>query len=1271
MAWLSGFTKRVEITIPNTNIDAALSHFPVPLTLGTSVGTGTDDVSFVFDELTSYAKRFKIAVTEDDGETQLYVEIEKWDNASESAVLWVSGSGWSIASDATTTVYLYFDSDADDNVAYVADLGNRPEVWDSNFVSVHHMTSGGTEDLTIQGTALWLANKRAVRFGTNTYFIFLDYTNSDIEIAYYNHSSGLWSSPVKIADAPAKDAHVTPSLCIDSSGYIYAFFGDFTSADDKIRMYKSTSVEDISAWDTVVDVVTGIDGSSYVHPIILSNDDIVLFYRSYTSGTTYGVSMIKCSDGGATWANNQVIFQGSATSDRAYHDLAVDANDRIHLAYNYYDSSAGVFRNIYYAYTDNPMDATAAWKEADGGAVSLPMCEDTGILAFDSSSWDSCYIAGIAVDSSNVPYIIAKVTDSVATNKLICLKYSGGWGTSTVVESDAIGTPGSTDPPVDGDIFVDANGYINVLITIEVSGEDELQEYQSTNSATSFSKLRDMTTGSTDSVMSVCYPLNPLDSCRAIYFRTPTDAYNAQNTLYYWGGADRKPQQAGTSLVDSTSNRYTGTQTSDDNTSGLAGDCQNFDGSEKVTLDSHVAAISSLGAGTIEAFGKAADAGATRVFVAASCKGDASSDASFFLNTSGYLRMQIRDDGSYDLSAGKNTEFDDGAWHQFVFAVDGDGNLFYVDGAVISSPDYITGSASTAAFYDDVTGLDTWRIGVNEDSGGDQWFMDGDIDEVRISSSKRGAAWIKATNLAVRDSLISWGSEVTIHDAAASISSAASISALQSAIMKGTCSVSSSPSFSAVAAALLDGEVSISASASLSAAATKLMIGEAAMSVVASLAAQGILASEVLDIGAAATNRGSYWAYGYTAIDLNNPANESGNITSIEIYASSGYALSGTNKIATFSRDGAKFTPRDVVIIGSVAAGSKQTITTDVNSDPISLSVESGDYIGIYFSAGQIERSVSGFDGIYYLSGDQTAAGEQTYTLISGDAISLYATGEVDSSILATCSISIGSSLSIGAMLEAAGVAVISAATSLSLDAAAELSGSSTITSTPSMVALAHRIQQAITPISSSSSLSIAGNGVFDGAVSINSVATMIAMWVEAILAECSISSSASMSLTPEAIYAAVAAITSGPSVSASGAATFSGSSSIASSASLSSEAIAVMIAEAAVNIVSSMSALAVRVRLGEVSISATSSASMAALLYVAFELGYTGTLAAGDVLEIDTNAQTVKLNGSNATRYFTGDFWELLTGTNQIRWAGDDVAPTVELKVEHEPRWL
>jgi len=141
-AWLLDWKKRIKLTIDSGDIDAALEDFPVLIYLSASSGIGGVDASAIFDELMADGNRKKIAVTKDDGTTELYVEIEKWDDANEKAWLWVKVSD--IASGADTDLYLYYDVDHADNDTYVGDTNDvvAESVWDVNFKAVYHMADG-------------------------------------------------------------------------------------------------------------------------------------------------------------------------------------------------------------------------------------------------------------------------------------------------------------------------------------------------------------------------------------------------------------------------------------------------------------------------------------------------------------------------------------------------------------------------------------------------------------------------------------------------------------------------------------------------------------------------------------------------------------------------------------------------------------------------------------------------------------------------------------------------------------------------------------------------------------------------------------------------------------------------------------------------------------------------------------------------------------------------------------------------------------------------
>lgn len=140
----------------------------------------------------------------------------------------------------------------------------------------------------------------------------------------------------------------------------------------------------------------------------------------------------------------------------------------------------------------------------------------------------------------------------------------------------------------------------------------------------------------------------------------------------------------------------------------------------------------------------------------------------------------------------------------------------------------------------------------------------------------------------------------------------------------------------------------------------------------------------LIDIGSAAINRASYIIQGQTHVMLNNPANDTGVLDTVEIWANTN--ISGL-KVGTFSGSGTDYDDRDYETIGSVTSGSKQTFTG------LSIDVVTGDFIGNYMSAGRIERDSSGGSGYYNISGDTFGSGSNTYNFQSGMDYSLYATG--------------------------------------------------------------------------------------------------------------------------------------------------------------------------------------------------------------------------------------------------------------------------------------
>lgn len=141
-----------------------------------------------------------------------------------------------------------------------------------------------------------------------------------------------------------------------------------------------------------------------------------------------------------------------------------------------------------------------------------------------------------------------------------------------------------------------------------------------------------------------------------------------------------------------------------------------------------------------------------------------------------------------------------------------------------------------------------------------------------------------------------------------------------------------------------------------------------------------------IDIGAGAANYGSGHTAEYTFLDLTNPANATGTLTSFEIW----YNTDGTGvKAGTFYYHAlTEYTYRDHELLGSVTSGSKQTFTGK-NCD-----VNTSDYLAERSETGQMCCGSGGSGSQYKDKTDIFSAGTHKLDLyVSGDRLALYAYG--------------------------------------------------------------------------------------------------------------------------------------------------------------------------------------------------------------------------------------------------------------------------------------
>lgn len=141
----------------------------------------------------------------------------------------------------------------------------------------------------------------------------------------------------------------------------------------------------------------------------------------------------------------------------------------------------------------------------------------------------------------------------------------------------------------------------------------------------------------------------------------------------------------------------------------------------------------------------------------------------------------------------------------------------------------------------------------------------------------------------------------------------------------------------------------------------------------------------LIDIGSPATARPTNITSGYTYINKENPANDTGRINVIEIYCI--VALVNCEVATFYIVSGDYLSTRDTHTIGAVTAGSKQTFSG------LDIDVEIDDYIGIHYTGGNIRRDDTGYLGILKKFGDYIPCTNELFFLDEGDTLSLYGTG--------------------------------------------------------------------------------------------------------------------------------------------------------------------------------------------------------------------------------------------------------------------------------------
>ena len=227
-------------------------------------------------------------------------------------------------------------------------------------------------------------------------FIAFTGENTHPYVTYYDHTTGLYGDIIRVGTSPDEDHHHYPMLLIDSSGYLWVFYGAHNL--ESLRYAKSDNVRDISAWtDTTLSNAAAAWGP---FPVQAANNDIYIFYRKYSIDTHRPLYYVKTDDDGDTWS--------AATAAIENTDAGEEDMEEVYLGKIAYEA----------AHDAIPEKLHMIWTMA-GGSIHNEFHEDIHYAYFKFSD-DHFYAAddtdlGVAIDDSELE-ANTKVVDTGAAD---------------------------------------------------------------------------------------------------------------------------------------------------------------------------------------------------------------------------------------------------------------------------------------------------------------------------------------------------------------------------------------------------------------------------------------------------------------------------------------------------------------------------------------------------------------------------------------------------------------------------------------------------------------------------------------------------------------------------------------------------------------------------------------------------------------------------------------------------------------------------------------
>lgn len=381
-------------------------------------------------------------------------------------------------------------------------------------------------EMVADGVWTWFTDPRAVYRNGATYIGWVN-SSGDIGISKYDHAAKTVSS-FTLSAALELDDHNNPAIYFRPDGRIMAFY--CKHPDATVTRYRvSTNAEDISAWGSETQIAATVP--TYSNPFYLS--DSGRLYLGYRSGVDMTRPQVRRStaDNGATWDAETLWINN--TGARPYYKACSNGAGRIDFLVTT-GHPRDVASSIYHAYMQ--LDGTTEkFYSSNGTYLGTSFNPTAATQVYDGSSIDG-WVWDIQYGPDGHPWVLFAKFQTTTDHRYMFARWTGSAWTTPVQICAAGSYLYLAEAWYSGGLCFDSADATRVFVSVQVSGQWEIQEYATSDNGATWAKLRDITTGS---AVKNCRPYSPRnrdDSLRVLWWRGSYSTYIDYDTAL-WGSA--------------------------------------------------------------------------------------------------------------------------------------------------------------------------------------------------------------------------------------------------------------------------------------------------------------------------------------------------------------------------------------------------------------------------------------------------------------------------------------------------------------------------------------------------------------------------------------------------------------------------------------------------------------------------------------------------------------------------------------------------------------